>query len=158
MSPARLLAQRLLEAEKPFDPRGFIKSVRPRRAAIDVRIEGPQHAIVRVPVKWYRDLTMMGSHEHPGISLRPSKLKPHFMTEEQWDWILEIIEYAANEGEEIEGRRDPEPDEEGEDEREANAWFWHGAWAWSYVGGKQAYDADYERAYEEAPSYTTAQG
>lgn len=162
MHRARLLAQYLLQQEG--SAKDFIKGLARIDASVHITVGAPApNQRIVVPVTWFKDLVFQSGHDHPGVHLRSERslsLRPQGVTPEQWDWMLELIEYALNEGPEFSGcyAFDPPSEEEypprikGTSNNDGSMLFTP-AFTWFYTGGKTAYARHKDMAYERAPRF-----
>lgn len=113
---------------------------------------------IRVPVVWLSDLVSVGGGDIPGVRLRGETAPPtpEGFTEEQWDYTLEVIEYALNEGPDFSGTHQYDADEDLADEEapleDDGGICFTPSFSWLYVGGQAAYERHRDGSYD-APSW-----
>lgn len=167
-NPLHFLAYEVLASvgRKYGRPHNFQEAKKPRARDVIMKLHGPQKTptvyvttgppapktIVQVPVVWARDIVMIGSHDHPGVMLRGKTAPPppQGFSAEQWDYALEIIEYALNEGPDFSG--DHEYEGTDIDDYDPEGMLFTPSFTWHYGGGEAAYRRHRDDAYE-APSY-----
>jgi len=152
MGIAHDLVARLLEADSPESAKSFIK--RAHQASLPKDVVrfwiGPRApaCIVDVPVTWFR----VGSAADTAfavISLRHSAPPPpRGVTPGQWLWMLEVVEYAMNEGEDFSGN---EADEAEGRTTGLDSDYAPPSYRWEYRGGRAARNKSWEWAVSNAP-------
>jgi hypothetical protein len=133
--------------------KNFYKQLGQGAAFVTVRTGIPAPSrIVKVPVRWFCDMVMIGGGDAPGVQLRgfeDTPPPPRGWSEDQWNYALEIIEYALNEGPDYSGDHVYEP--EGDD---PEGMLFTPSFCWHYQGGEAAYDKHREAAWD-APGWRT---
>jgi hypothetical protein len=149
VNPAAKLAELLVEGEK-HDPRGFLAGLKRHPYRGVVRITVPSTgATSDVNLDWACDVCMIGNSDAPGVVVaRPFPLPMPGVSEDQWEFMLEVITYSMNEGRDWQGYIETEVVPELDPQHAAN----HPNFSWEYVGGKRAFDQDAECA-ANAPSW-----
>lgn len=103
--------------------------------------------LVTVPVQWLSDLVYSGSHVHPGVVLESPP--PEGVRKAQWDYMLEVIAYAINEGNELMGSYDREDDEfENDEDYDPELGYGHPRFHYRFLGGQKEFDRNLQLAYE----------
>lgn len=142
----------LAEAETPKE---VFKQFSSSTGTVAITVKDPlKRQTIDVPVRWYRDMVSVGGGTLPGVVLRHEDTPgpPQGMTLAQWQYLLEVVEYAFNEGPVIADDRPPDFDDVG---REEDMWLPH--FSYKFVGGQKAYSYAMNHAESNAAHWTERQ-
>jgi hypothetical protein len=132
-------SEKLMEGEKSFGAKSFIKGTasanRMVKAFITIQIGMPYDVRVKVEAKWEKNMVWQAGRSLPGLVTDPDS-KPEVIPVGLWIYILEVIEYNINEGEEWMGSIP----------RYAEGDVVHPSYRWRYDGGVDKFIQDRDRA------------
>lgn len=118
---------------------------------VEIQIGPPApRSTVKVPVHWYRDLVMAGGGgEIPGVDLHyHAPPTPPGLNIERWNFMLEVISYAINEGPIMGDEHEADDDYDDPDSGTALPYY-----RWRFMGGDDAFDRWREWAETNASSW-----